>query len=105
MGTPEARQVHMIVHSEGNLMFPTLQSTALWVPITLWSITPVKAAGLGPTKMRKGSWNAKVVHLVAILSIYTLGASLNAKVRTLSFSVTSECLVASFWSPWWDYWN
>ncbi|KAJ7417533.1 hypothetical protein WISP_63915 [Willisornis vidua] len=37
------------------------------------------AAGLDPTKMRKGSWNAKVVHLVAILSIYTLGASLNAK--------------------------
>ncbi|XP_010084896.1 PREDICTED: sushi, von Willebrand factor type A, EGF and pentraxin domain-containing protein 1-like, partial [Pterocles gutturalis] len=56
-----------------------LISTALWVPTTPWSIIPVKAAGLDPTKMRKGSWNAKVVHLVAILSIYTLGASLNAK--------------------------
>lgn len=67
-------------------MFPMLQSTALWVPITPWSIIPVKAAGLDPTKMRKGSWNAKVVHLVAILSICTLGASLNAKVRTLSSS-------------------
>lgn len=65
-------------------MFPTLQSTALRVPITPWSIIPVKAAGLDPTKMRKGSWSAKVVHLVAILSIYTLGASLNAKVRTWS---------------------
>lgn len=67
-------------------MFQMLQSTALWVPITPWNIIPVKAAGLDPTKMRKGSWNAKVVHLVAILSICTLGASLNAKVRTLSSS-------------------
>lgn len=86
MGAPGARQVCIIVHSEGNIVFTTLQSTALWVPITPWSITPVKAAGLDPIKMRKGSWNAKVVRLVAILSIYTPGASLNAKVRTLSSS-------------------
>lgn len=70
----------------GNLMFPTLQSTVLWVPTTHWSITPVKAAGLDPTRMRKDSWNAKVVHLVVTLSIYTPGASQNAKVRTSSFS-------------------
>lgn len=86
MGTPEARQVCMIVHSEGNLMFPMLQSTALWVPIIPWSIIPVKAAGLDPTKMRKGSLNAKVVHLVVIPSIYTLGAFLNVKVRILASS-------------------
>jgi len=67
-------------------MFPTLQSTALWVPITPWSITPVKAAGLDPTRMRKGSWNAKVVRLVVTLSISLPGASQNAKVRTSSFS-------------------
>jgi len=76
----------MVLHSDGNLLFPTLQSTALWVPITPSSIVHVKAAGLDPTKMRKGSWNAKVVHLVAILSIYTLGASLSAKVRTFCSS-------------------
>lgn len=69
----------------------------------------MKAAGLDPIKMRKGRWNAKVVHLVAILSIYILEASPSAKVRTFVLlsliTATSEFLVASFWTPWWKYWN
>lgn len=56
----------------------------------------MKAAGLDPIRMRKGSWNAKAVHLVAILSIYTLGASLSAKVRTFLFR---RPLLNSLWHP------
>lgn len=42
----------------------------------------MKAAGLGHIRMRKGSWNAKVVHLVATLNTFIPGVSLNVKVGT-----------------------
>lgn len=58
-----------------------LQSIALWEPIILWNISPVKAAGSDPIKMKKGNLSASLAPLGCTQNISIQETSLIVKVE------------------------
>lgn len=72
-----------------------MQSSAQWVPISLWNITSVLAAGSAPTRTRRVRWSASPALRDPPRLTCTPAASPNAKVRSISCS-WSSCVSESY---------